>query len=140
MISPYIIPGLTINKGKKVAISADQIIKFVCETHEISKEDLIKKTRKKELVKARFMAYWFIKNNTSLGLVSIGKLFSRDHSTVIHGIRDHSDNFERRDSESMMIMRNHRLIEQKIKSIRDMYQVIKDSEPNLNYCFKHRKL
>lgn len=54
--------------------------------HSISTEQLKSKTRLKEIVKYRHIAYFIACKHTELGLKQIGQEFGgRDHSTVIHG-------------------------------------------------------
>lgn len=45
-----------------------------------------KRTRKREYVKARQIAYWIIKQETKVTLTGIAKKFGYDHATVLHGI------------------------------------------------------
>jgi len=55
----------------------------------IEEYDLKSKCRKRELVFMRYVLYKYLR---SLGLSfdSIGKYFNRDHSTVIHGIKEYN--------------------------------------------------
>lgn len=58
------------------------------------KEEIGKKSRKREIVFARQMAYFFIKENTFCSLKYLGTLFCakhQDHSTVIHACQTISD-------------------------------------------------
>jgi hypothetical protein len=40
-----------------------------------------------EFVKARQLFVYFVKDNTKLSLMSIGRLINKDHTTVIHSVR-----------------------------------------------------
>lgn len=66
----------------------DQIIDTVCSYYQADITDVTKsKCRKPKLVLARHVSQYFMFYNTKMTLNEIGEKFSRDHSTVIHGIR-----------------------------------------------------
>jgi len=50
--------------------------------------DILKKARTQPLVEARQYAVWLTKNNTSLSLNQIGKLFNIHYSTVIYAVKN----------------------------------------------------
>jgi chromosomal replication initiator protein len=61
------------------------ILKNVAEFYNISLGDLVKRSRKKEVVKPRQIAMFLLREETKLSFPEIGqKLGGRDHSTVIH--------------------------------------------------------
>lgn len=65
--------------------SPQSILKSVAEFYNISSSDLIKRSRKKEVVKPRQVAMFLLREETKLSFPEIGqKLGGRDHSTVIH--------------------------------------------------------
>ncbi|MDX2194888.1 MAG: chromosomal replication initiator protein DnaA [Cytophagales bacterium] len=73
-------------------VNIDYIQKAVCEFNKISVEDLVSKSRKKELVIPRQVGIYLAKNYTTLSLKTIGMYFGgRDHSTVIHSIESVED-------------------------------------------------
>lgn len=49
--------------------------------------DLKRKTRKREYVDARAIAFYIIKTELNLSLDAIGKFFEKNHATVLHGLR-----------------------------------------------------
>jgi chromosomal replication initiator protein len=65
----------------------DNIIKEICKFYSLSYEDITSKSRKREIVKARFIAIYLIRTETDYVLSQIGKLFNRDHSTILHSIK-----------------------------------------------------
>lgn len=70
---------------------SDTIIKECCEKYEISIQELRSKRRKKKLVHARQEVMYWLYAETSLTLPMIGKrLGGRDHTTVLHGLRQHA--------------------------------------------------
>src|SRR3989344_4002893 len=65
--------------------SPQSILKAVADFYSISGSDLIKRSRKKEVVKPRQIAMFLLREETKLSFPEIGqKLGGRDHSTVIH--------------------------------------------------------
>lgn len=49
--------------------------------------DLKRKTRKREYVDARAIAFYIIKTELELSLEAIGRCFDKNHATVLHGLR-----------------------------------------------------
>lgn len=65
--------------------SPQVILKSVADFYSISLADLVKRSRKKEIVKPRQVAMFLLREETKLSFPEIGqKLGGRDHSTVIH--------------------------------------------------------
>ena len=65
--------------------SPQTILKSVADFYSISINDLLKRSRKKEVVKPRQIAMFLLREETKLSFPEIGqKLGGRDHSTVIH--------------------------------------------------------
>jgi len=65
--------------------SPQSILKSVADFYNISTGDLVKRSRKKEVVKPRQIAMFLLREETKLSFPEIGqKLGGRDHSTVIH--------------------------------------------------------
>ena len=58
-----------------------------CMANGISREQARCKSRTRDLVHPRQAAMLWLRNNTNLSLPEIGRLFDRDHTTVLHGIR-----------------------------------------------------
>jgi len=53
----------------------------------LSRADILMKSRTIERVHARQMAMIILKDMTSITLLGIGRIFNKDHTTVIHGIK-----------------------------------------------------
>lgn len=67
--------------------SPQSILKAVADFYNIPPSDLIKRSRKKEVVKPRQVAMFLLRDETKLSFPEIGqKLGGRDHSTVIHAV------------------------------------------------------
>lgn len=75
-----------INNKKRVT-SAKKISESVAEFYNISMDDLIKQSRKKEFVKPRQIAMYLIRKELDNSFPSIGDFFGgRDHTTVMHAV------------------------------------------------------
>ena len=68
---------------QKSSVSSEDIIKSVAATFHIRESDLRGKSRKKTIANPRHIAIYLIRKHTELSLSEIGKLFGRDHSTII---------------------------------------------------------
>lgn len=65
--------------------SPQVILRSVADFYSITSNDLLKRSRKKEVVKPRQVAMFLLREETKLSFPEIGqKLGGRDHSTVIH--------------------------------------------------------
>ena len=87
--------AVILHKLKKIEVQAqetikdvDSLIEYWCKYYAVDRERLEGKSRIHELKVARYMVFWMLRNKiirNNLSLVVIGKLFNRDHSTVVHG-------------------------------------------------------
>jgi chromosomal replication initiator protein len=98
-----------ITPPKKRGVSAKKIIEIVSDFYNVTTEDLLKQSRKKEYVNPRQIAMYIIRKELETSLPSIGEFFGgRDHTTVIHSI----DKIER-------VMKERNGLKQEIDLIRD---------------------
>jgi chromosomal replication initiator protein len=67
--------------------SPDKIMQAVCQICNVSREEILDKSRQKNLVKARQILMYLYKESLDLSLPTIGKLLNRDHTTVLHSWR-----------------------------------------------------
>jgi len=66
-------------------LNIDDIQKMVCKFYNLPYDDLLSKTRKREIVQARQITMYLAKKFTKSSLKTIGEHFSgKDHTTVIH--------------------------------------------------------
>jgi len=70
---------------EKKTIYVEEIIEKVSEHFKLTKDKIIKGTREKEIVIPRQIAMYLSRKLTDSSLKSIGKIFGKDHSTIIHG-------------------------------------------------------
>ncbi|MEE1101673.1 MAG: chromosomal replication initiator protein DnaA [Agathobacter sp.] len=88
-----------ITPDKPREITPQLIIEVVSEHFHISVDQMISKNRSRDIAKPRQIAMYLCKNMTSSPLDAIGQLLGgRDHSTIIHGIRSVTDEYESNES------------------------------------------
>lgn len=93
-----------ITPDKPREITAQLIIEVVSEHFHISVDQMISKTRSSEIARPRQIAMYLCKNMTSDSLDVIGQLLGgRDHSTIIHGIKKVTKDYEENDSTRTLI-------------------------------------
>lgn len=66
----------------------DNLLKLACNEMSVNVEIVDTKCRKRELVDARFIYFYLAKILTNKPLNTIGAVVKRDHSTVIHGLKE----------------------------------------------------
>ena len=98
MISPnklnyYTMPGV-INIEQP---DREVIIQFVCKEMNVKYKDALSKDRSRILVLTRNMCYAILKTYVGATVASIGRLFFRDHTTVLHGLRMHQQDLKTND-------------------------------------------
>lgn len=71
--------------------SSAAIIKEVSLKHGVSVDDMISEIRSVPVVGARYEAIYRIREERHLSWAQIGRLFNRDHSTILHGWRMHRE-------------------------------------------------
>ena len=65
-------------------VQADDIINCVCNFYKVSKADLLSKKKTKEIALARQVGMYLVLEMMSLPQLTVGKIFGRDHATVIY--------------------------------------------------------
>ncbi len=84
-----------ITPDKPREITPQLIIEVVSEHFNISVDQMISKNRSNDIAKPRQIAMYLCKNMTSNSLDIIGQLLGgRDHSTIIHGVKKVSEEYE----------------------------------------------
>jgi len=93
-INYYAMPGLNI----VYTPDNEQIIQFVCEQMKVKYKNVVSKDRSRILVLTRNMCYAILKTYVGSTVTSIGRLFFRDHTTVLHGLRMHQQDMKNNDN------------------------------------------
>jgi chromosomal replication initiator protein len=71
----------------RIRITARQIIDEIAATHDITREDMIGPRRYPHLVEARREAMRRVRDELGYSYPQIGRIFNRDHSSVIWSLR-----------------------------------------------------
>lgn len=66
---------------------ANQIINDVCDFYGLTPIQVKGKSRLRGFVKARFISMYLLRRRTGLTLKEIGRMFHRDHTSIIHAIQ-----------------------------------------------------
>ena len=69
--------------AEPISVTVDKIFTSVFKKYDIKKEDIISSKRTKEIAFARHISIYLIRNITEMSLPNIGKIFNRDHSTIL---------------------------------------------------------
>lgn len=69
------------------ADAVERVVNIVADFYRIPAEDILGEARAVEVVEARQVAIWICRAAYLWDYASIGRLFQRDHTTVINGIR-----------------------------------------------------
>ena len=64
----------------------ERITEIICDYYKIRLSNLLGKSRKREYIKARFIAMYLIRKKAGYTLKRTGRYFNRDHTTAIHAI------------------------------------------------------
>ena len=85
-----------ISPDKPREITPQLVIEIVAEHFNISTAQMISKNRSSEIARPRQIAMYLCKNMTNSSLEMIGAILGgRDHSTIVHGIRKITEDYEK---------------------------------------------
>jgi len=73
------------------AMLAEFVKTMVCSFYQIDTKVLNSNNRKREVVKCRQTVMYILKKNSGMSLSTIGRLFNKNHATVLHAIRAIND-------------------------------------------------
>jgi chromosomal replication initiator protein len=90
-----------VGEGEPLQVTIDKIFDVVQEKFNVNRADIEGTRRTKDIAIARHVAIYLIRVLTDMSLPSIGKMFNRDHSTIMNSI----DAVEKRmRSDSLFVM------------------------------------
>ncbi len=72
--------------AEPVTVTVDKIFASVYKKYNISRDQIVSAKRTKEVAWARHITAYLIRKTTDMSLPNIGKIFDRDHSTVISSV------------------------------------------------------
>lgn len=73
--------------GKQADITVDDIRKVICRHFNVDAEALCSKSRKRSITWPRHIAMYLARRLTDASLEEIGRVFNRDHATVVHSVK-----------------------------------------------------
>lgn len=77
---------------QQAEVTIDKVQKVVCDYFNITRDDLLSKTRKRQIVQARQIAMYMSRNLINCSLSTIGaEIGGKDHATVLHACTTVSD-------------------------------------------------
>lgn len=72
--------------AEPTSVTVEKVFSAVYRKYNIKKEDIIGSRRTKEVAAARHIAIYLVRTITEMSLPNIGKVFNRDHSTIMSSI------------------------------------------------------
>lgn len=72
--------------AEPVNVTVDRIFGAVSKKYGVSKEDILSTRRTKEIAWSRHISIYLIRSVTEMSFPNIGKIFNRDHSTIMSSI------------------------------------------------------
>ena len=72
--------------AEPTSVTIEKIFSVIYKKYNIKKDDIIGTRRTKEVAAARHIAIYMVRTITEMSLPNIGKVFNRDHSTVMSSI------------------------------------------------------
>jgi len=100
IMNPYVFPGLLLDvkekrnilseeKYRHYKLSKEDLLQIIAEEGGVRISDIVKRSRKREIVNARFIFCAILKDHFGYTLVRIGnEIDGRDHTSVRHAITE----------------------------------------------------
>lgn len=97
IVSPYVFPGLTVGPATKIEIKKmarylrlnlkkEDILEIISEECGVTVSDVMKRSRKSELVKVRHIYCAILKKYYGFSYPKIGDIMNKDHTTIINAV------------------------------------------------------
>ncbi len=103
-----------LEKKKSKELTPIQMVKEIALFYGISSQDLLGKSQSHECTLPRKIAMYFCRDILQISYPKIGRIFSRDHSTVMTSVKQIADVVNKRDS---IVSQEIRDIEKKLKTL-----------------------
>lgn len=75
----------------KKTLRPNEVVEFVCSQIGVPRKKLMTHKRFRELTIARQIAYSILRFEYKMKLIQIARMFKRDHTTIINGLKTHSN-------------------------------------------------
>jgi len=72
--------------AEPTSVTVDKVFSAIYKRYNIKKEEIIGTRRTKEIAAARHLSVYLVRTITEMSLPNIGKIFNRDHSTILSSI------------------------------------------------------
>ena len=95
-----------VQQEKQNELTAERLLMIVAKHFEITKEDLLSRSKAKEVVLPRQIAMYLCRTKLNLPYLKIGSIFSRDHSTVMSSVRLISKSLKNQDKRVILPYQN----------------------------------
>jgi len=89
--SAKLVLAAIISTHQKEAVTPQFIIKKVSKFFDVSKDELLGTSRRKDIVRPRQIAICLMRKEGQFSYPAIGKFFNKDHSTIMHSYRKIDD-------------------------------------------------
>ena len=107
-ISPYCFPGVKFDcndktkfksslKLSKHNVTKEEILEIISQECDVLLSDILTRSRKKEVVNARFIFCAVMKRHFTYSLKRIGAIVHRDHTSVIHALTEFDNRYKNED-------------------------------------------
>jgi chromosomal replication initiator protein len=94
-IHPYIYAGLDRSDKVKNELKIDSFFNAVHELYDLSKEDVVAKTRIREIVDIRRMGMYYLRHTLGMTTSRVGQIMgNKDHATVLYNTTRARELFE----------------------------------------------
>lgn len=75
-------------------LTPTEIVDFVAKEYDYTVDMLVNSGRIRAMAQVRSVCYVILRDLTTLTLKEVAKIFKKDHTTVIHGIKSHYNDFQ----------------------------------------------
>lgn len=72
----------------------EDVIYQCCKMNDISQNEFYSKSRLRKIVDARTMAFYFLRNVLDYKYMELGRIFDKNHATIIHAVKKHDNMME----------------------------------------------
>ena len=87
------------DRTNRVRLSKEDVLDIISNESGVGVNEIVSRSRKKEIVNARFIFCSIMKDHYNYSLVYIGELIGgRDHTSVIHAINQHRSRVKNEDA------------------------------------------
>ena len=87
-IPPEVSEALAATEARLKALKLPEaLLAEICKRYHVTIADLAGRSRKQRIAWARQEAFYEMRQHATLSFPAIGKIFNRDHTTIMHGVK-----------------------------------------------------